>query len=618
MAAIIPRSFQRSCRSLLFRTKSSQHGLLLPCIWQQKRWNHRSSVGGGNDYQFGPSSDLQPQPTTQKWGHVQDTAAPGGDQTGGGIRGSGMFHGSPDNGNGEGSGGGGRKPPKEEDKKHKFKGTAWKIFESAATTGASLAILGLAGYTYHKYYKKLVLQKIDHAFREGDPALNLATAGHSESEEPWVMLEAQNRIDNIVNGEEQGHYYLLIGEKGTGKTSMLLAAMHKTKGEACSMMEAHGDPEIFRIRLGKALDFEFHEDYIGSLFSIRGPRDTTALLDIERALNKLEKVALTRRKATGKPLIMIVNSMHLLRSDEDGKDLLDLLQQKAESWAASGLVTMVFNSDDYWVYERLKQNGSRMELISVRDLSKEKAIKALKNFRAKYKHEIVSMDVLERVYELVGGRLAFLNKVAREEDMIAKCKEICEIEKTWLLNKCGLLGTDMDDDVMDQQKFASSAMVLVKHLVDMEKEGAGECGHYDPEIGHELPEVPLYRARQIMTRAEFIQEFDHINIFTIDSKANVRADSVPMQNAFREVCGEPHFAQYLEETLARISNIESLGRTRELTIKANILKTSLQILDLWHGGKYNMTVKGYKGNVEKSVHFGVTRGEKVKEGEDDS
>ncbi|PWW73428.1 hypothetical protein C7212DRAFT_285618 [Tuber magnatum] len=616
MATIIPRYFQRTCRSLLFSAKSSQHGLLPPSIWQQKRCNtnHRISVGGGNDYQFGPSTDLQPQPSTQKWGYVEDPAAPGGDQTGGGIRGSGMYHGSPggDDSNGGGSGrGGGKPPPKgEDDRKHKLKGTAWKIFESAATTGASLAILGLAGYSYHKYYKRLVLQKIDNAFKQGDPALNMATAGHSDSEEPWVMLEAQDKIDNIVSGKEEGHYYLLIGEKGTGKTSMLLAAMHKTKGEACSIMEAHADPEIFRIRLGKALDFEFHEDYIGSLFSIRGPRDTTALLDIERALNKLEKVALIRRKATGKPLIMIVNSMHLLRNDDDGKDLLELLQQKAESWAASGLVTTIFNSDDYWVYERLKQYGSRMELISVGDLSKEKAITALKNYRAKYKHEMASMDVLERVYELVGGRLAFLNKVAREEDMVAKCKQICEIEKTWLLNKCGLLGSDMDDDVMDQQKFASSAMVLVKYLVDMEKKNAGECGHYNPEIGHELPEVPLYRARQIMTRAEFIEEFDHLNIFTIDSKARVRADSVPMQNAFREVCGEPGFAQHLDDTLERISDIESLGRTRELTIK-----------DLWYGGKYNMTVKNYKGNVEKSVHFDVTRGDREKakeEGEDDT
>lgn len=80
--------------------------------------------------------------------------------------------------------------------------------------------------------------------------------------------------------------------------------------------------------------------YIGSLFSIRGPRDTTALLDIERALNKLEKVALNRRKPDGKPLIVIVNSTHLVRNNDDGRDLLEALQQRAEQWAASNLVTM--------------------------------------------------------------------------------------------------------------------------------------------------------------------------------------------------------------------------------------------------------------------------------------
>jgi hypothetical protein len=114
------------------------------------------------------------------------------------------------------------------------------------------------------------------------------------------------------------------------------------------MMEAHANPEIFRLRLGKALDFEFHEDYIGSLFSIRGPRETTALLDIERAFNKLDTVALTHRRKTGKPLVMIINGVHMIRDDEVGRDLLELLQQRAEGWAAAGLVTTVFNSDDYW------------------------------------------------------------------------------------------------------------------------------------------------------------------------------------------------------------------------------------------------------------------------------
>ena len=114
------------------------------------------------------------------------------------------------------------------------------------------------------------------------------------------------------------------------------------------MLEAHADSEIFRSRLGKAIDFEYHEDYIGSLFSIRGPRETTPILDIERAFNKLQKAALNKKRQNGQPLILIVNSMHLLRDDDEGRDMLELLQQRAEAWAATGLITMIFNSDDYW------------------------------------------------------------------------------------------------------------------------------------------------------------------------------------------------------------------------------------------------------------------------------
>jgi hypothetical protein len=53
---------------------------------------------------------------------------------------------------------------------------------------------------------------------------------------------------------------------------MLIEAMRKNDGEGVAMFDAHADLEIFRIRLGKALDFEYHEDNIGGLFSIRGPR----------------------------------------------------------------------------------------------------------------------------------------------------------------------------------------------------------------------------------------------------------------------------------------------------------------------------------------------------------
>lgn len=354
-----------------------------------------------------------------------------------------------------------------------------------------------------------------------------------------------------------------------------------------SAFQAHADPEIFRIRLGKALNYDYKEDYIGGLFSIRGPRDTTALLDVERAFNKLEKVALKRRSEIGKPLLLIINGMHLLRDDEEGRDILELIQQRAEQWAAAKLATIVLNSDDYWVYERLKQYATRMQVIPVLDLPKGKAISVLDRMRGT---KPGSPEVLEEIYKLVGGRLSFLGQVAKEnseEDMITKAKEICALEKAWLLSQCWILGETMDDDVMDEQKYSSGAMVLAQALV---QKGKGKM-LYDQESGWILPEVPLHEARQIMTRADFIKSYDHINIFTIDSHAMVRADSVPMWRAFVEICGQEGFDEHLEKTMERISAIESLGRTRELLLKG-----------LSEGDKpeYTFEVKNQKGQVEKT------------------
>ncbi|KAF3011873.1 hypothetical protein E8E14_007002 [Neopestalotiopsis sp. 37M] len=465
-----------------------------------------------------------------------------------------------------------------------------KMLESAATTLASVVVLGAgfaaAGYVYHKSYKALQLKKIENAFKPGDPVLVLAAVAKSlpdeEDSEHWIQRAEQSKIDAIVTGNSRGHYHLIMGEKGSGKSSMLLEAMRKIDGDGCAMFEAHADLEIFRIRLGKALDYEFHEDYIGGYFSERGPRDTTALLDIERALNKLEKVALINRAKRGKPLVIIVNQCHLIRDDEDGKDLLELLQQRAEQWAASNLVTMVFNSDDYWVYERFKQLATRMEVLAVHDLPKSQALTALKRYRQRYFQEDVSKDELEKVYDLVGGRLSFLNRVAKSANMIKTCDQIKEIEKTWFLNQCWILGSEMDDDVMDQQKWAAAAMVLAQALVDKEEEMDKT---YDEITGHVLPTYPMHISQQIMTRADFIRDLDRLNLFTITSTAQVRASSVPMHRAFREICAEPGFRQFLEDTNERIAAIESLGRTRELVAK-----------DLVLGGKYEIS-KGWSGKI---------------------
>jgi len=137
----------------------------------------------------------------------------------------------------------------------------------------------------------------------GDPVLELAAMSKSEDghREHWILREEQTKLDAIVRGDLRGQYYLLVGEKGTGKSSMLIDAMAKVDGEGVAMFDAHSDLEIFRVRLGKALDFEYHEDNIGSLFSIRGPRDASALLDIEEPSTSWRRLPYAEGQLLGDP-----------------------------------------------------------------------------------------------------------------------------------------------------------------------------------------------------------------------------------------------------------------------------------------------------------------------------
>ncbi|KAI4610591.1 hypothetical protein J4E83_008205 [Alternaria metachromatica] len=462
--------------------------------------------------------------------------------------------------------------PHYEDKQERSK-FARSVLEGSTVALISLFGLGLGGYAYSLFYKRTVAKKIENAFATGYSSQERVALGRiSYGTEPdkiqeivereyWVPRAEQEDIDNVVSGRARGRYYLVIGERGTGKRALLLEAMRKVNGDGIAMLEAHNDLEVFRTRLGKAIDYEFHEDYIGGLFSIRGPRDSSPLLDIERALNQMEKVALRLRKRRGKPLLMIINNIHLFKDDEAGKHLLEILQQRAEIWAGNELVTTVFTSDEFWTLERLTPHATNMHVISVRDVRKNVVTTALKQYRARYHNEDVPQSILDGVFAKVGGRLIFLNQVAKSHDMLETCKQINRREKMWFLNNCWILGDSMDDDVEEQQKYCAAAIVLARALVLRENETPRSDDQFT------LPQIPLHEARQIITRADFVHPFDHINVIHIDAHGMVRADSVPMQNAFREVVHQPGFEEHLKATLNRLDELESLARTREVAMR---------------------------------------------------
>jgi len=54
---------------------------------------------------------------------------------------------------------------------------------------------------------------------------------------------------------------------------MVFDAMAAIQAEGVAMCDAHPDLEVFRLRLGKALNYEFNEDSQTSLFQRRDPRE---------------------------------------------------------------------------------------------------------------------------------------------------------------------------------------------------------------------------------------------------------------------------------------------------------------------------------------------------------
>ncbi|KAI6111969.1 hypothetical protein EDD16DRAFT_1485254 [Pisolithus croceorrhizus] len=469
------------------------------------------------------------------------------------------------------------------------------LFDAALTSIVGLGIVFLGGVAYIAWYKKNVLDKIEKAFDGGyDPVLALADFEKETSSKRLIendqsmehlRRKEQDCVDNIIKGNTRGHYYFLIGPKGGGKSTLILEAMRAIQAEGVSVLDAHPDLEVFRLRLGKALNYEFHEDSQTLLFQRRDPKEGAAVLisyivaagpalDVERALNKLEKVALRKAKKTGRPLVLVLNNVQHFNNNENGRNMLLLLQQKAEAWAASGIDPCNIVSsisaicrDDFWPCLLMHKAANRMHVLTIGDLSFETARHALGHMRLARNKPHADQSTIDQTVTLVGGRLSYLSHMAQMEDMLRGARDLVDWEREWLLSQIGLI-PDCDDDVMDEQKWSTCSWLLLREFVRLHKERQRERQAaglpWDPT---ELPSIPYGRCRQIMTRTDFIEELDRTNIISIGVKLDVRPDSMLILQAAREVVEEEGFDDLLQNVRDRIDEIESLHRTREIAVR---------------------------------------------------
>ncbi|CAG8478432.1 10072_t:CDS:2 [Diversispora eburnea] len=384
-----------------------------------------------------------------------------------------------------------------------------RVRDAVLTTVMGLAAVGLGGVLYQYWYEWHEVHKVLKAFTKSTSVLK------SKIKEGYFARDEYDKIFSAIGGEASGKYYLLVGENGTGKTQLVFKAMENAGQNGVVFCEAHSNAEIFKTRLGKALNYTFREDYVGGLFAREAPERGSALLDVERALNIIEEVAYIYKRRHKRPLVLIINNVHSFKDDEDGSDLLELLQQRAEYWATGGFVTMVFNTDDYYVYERMKMDANKMEVIRVHDLEHYEAVRFLKDKRGGHESEELLYNIVSK---RIGGRVAHLNLLAEDPTKDINASQIEDTERTWLTNKVGLIPNFEGSEEFESQKYAVAAWKLFRAIVKSPTKS-----------------LSLTQGRNIIGNPRYLQQLDHDGIIMVDTENNVKPDSQISCNYFEDI-----------------------------------------------------------------------------------
>jgi hypothetical protein len=153
-------------------------------------------------------------------------------------------------------------------------------------------------------------------------------------------------------------------------------------------------------------------------------------------------------------------------------------------------------------------------------------------------------------------------------------KKQAELEASQSKQRPSLPPVDISADVEKENTLVSSPHAQ-ENVTDPSRDTEADIR------GRDVPNPHLTWAevRQVMTRPDFVNELDHLNIIHIDRHHRIRADSMPLLRAFRKVAESEGFEDRLAEVMDRVSAIESLGRTREVRLRL-FRTTSLRMLIL--------------------------------------
>lgn len=234
-------------------------------------------------------------------------------------------------------------------------------------------------------------------------------------------------IRGLLHPEHPTRFFSLIyGSPGSGKSTLVRSVCQEMTG-GVGYLEVSPATEDFGKDLGEVFNFKFERHV--SLFNlvtqtvlgskaVEGIVSESKLASLRRSAEALHAASVEYRQHTGRPFVLIIDSLDRLCSHSSDKQssstqdaVLHALIEYSKQWAEDGSISVVFVADTWNAARAVLQDNPMASRagppLLVGDISADEAKQLLK-FHLGVKDD----NVVDAAVDLVGGSLLLLERLA--------------------------------------------------------------------------------------------------------------------------------------------------------------------------------------------------------------
>ncbi|GAB4823581.1 hypothetical protein N2152v2_010627 [Parachlorella kessleri] len=288
-----------------------------------------------------------------------------------------------------------------------FKSFAKSKLNVILTGGLVLLGVNFAGTAaFNAYYQHQVVSTL---LKGVTPAV--------EYPSPIARQPLREKIINILKPKEPTRFYHIItGSAGSGKSTLVKEACVAIGGGVGYVDVGPAFEVDWGQDLGNAFNFRFEEHMtmfniatqtvLGTKVKDRG--EEHPLSSLRRSAEALHSAAEAYKRKTGRPFVLVIDSVDRLAKDEGSRTALEALIEYAREWAQAGIISCVFVTSDWSTVNQLRgvQPGSRAAPpMHVDNVTPQEALQYLESLG-------VTGKLAEQCLGLVGGALLLLERCA--------------------------------------------------------------------------------------------------------------------------------------------------------------------------------------------------------------